>query len=140
MELELEARKAGLEDSEMLARMNLRLRADERMDDDLSDEEVRVRMKQMLAGTYVALIFTRDGETVGYTLTDTARKPFYLRHLFVEARFRRMGLGKRIVELTAQLLGATELDLEVMTWNTEARRFYEALGSRKRYLGLRYKI
>jgi ribosomal protein S18 acetylase RimI-like enzyme len=131
-------REAAPGDAEELARMNVHLRADERMDNEMTDAEVLNRMRSMLASPYIGLLFSVAGETAGYTLTDPSRNPPYLRQLYVEERFRRTGLGKRMLEMTADRFGAKTLDLEVMVWNDGAREFYRALGCRERYVGLRY--
>ena len=134
-------RTATTDDVPLLTRLNIQLRADEKIDNVMSDEEVGRRMAGMLSGTYIVLLFTNDeSEVVGYTLTDHARTPMYLRQLFVKKEFRKKGYGRELIQLTMKHLKIGEIDLEVMVWNENARRFYKRIGCKERYLGLRYHL
>ncbi|MBV8813759.1 MAG: GNAT family N-acetyltransferase [Verrucomicrobia bacterium] len=61
----------------------------------------------------------------------TPNRVVLVENLAVEPRFRRTGVGRQLMDaaiLWAQAQGITELDLNVYEFNTDAIRFYEALG------------
>lgn len=139
--MKLTVRPAFPDDIDLLTRMNILLRADERMDNVMTDDEVRQRMLAMAGGGYTALLFSDARQSVvGYTLTDHTRRPMYLRQLFVNRDFRKMGCGRQMIDLTMRHLQTAELDIEVMAWNDDARAFYRKIGCRERYIGLRYRM
>jgi len=130
---------AVMADLDRLTRMNILLREDERMDNFMTEEEVRTRMTGFLEGDSYRTFLLKENEKVfGYILLNIAREPVYLRHLYVERDYRKKGLGRLMLKKSMNMLNLKEIDLEVMVWNDNAVRFYEKYGFKKRYIGMRY--
>lgn len=129
---------ATIENTQELVEMNEQLVIDEQFDVILSKDELTARMRDFILGTtYECYLVKRENACCGYCLVDITRKPLYLRHLFIKSEYRRMGIGKEVVELIMKLSGSTSLDIEVMAWNTNAIAFYEKLGFTCRLFGMR---
>jgi ribosomal protein S18 acetylase RimI-like enzyme len=131
---------ATIENTQELVEMNEQLVIDEQYDVILSKDELTARMKDFILGTtYKCYLVMRDDTCCGYCLVDITRKPLYLRHLFIKSKYRRMGIGKEVVEQLMKLSGSTSLDIEVMAWNKNAIAFYEKLGFTCRFFGMRLR-
>lgn len=89
------------------------------------------------------LLAKRDGETVGYALIRVIDRPatlytrprFFLQveEICVDARFRRQGIGRALIEAVrkeAKALGYPRVVLDVWAFNEEAARFYQSMGFR----------
>lgn len=86
-----------------------------------------------------ALMAHVDGELAGFALafynysTFLCRPGLYLEDLFVRPRFRRLGIGRRLlVELArhAVELGCGRMEWSVLDWNAPSIEFYRRLGAR----------
>jgi len=88
---------------------------------------------------HVAEISGPDGPlVVGMALwfvsfsTWEGRHGVWLEDLFVEPQYRRLGLGRALLEILAQLCverGYRRLEWWVLDWNTPAHDFYRSLGA-----------
>jgi ribosomal protein S18 acetylase RimI-like enzyme len=79
----------------------------------------------------VVLAARRGDEVAGFAIMGFGEEAAHLNLLAVEPRFRRAGLGSRMVrwlEESARVAGTFEVSLEVRAGNAVARRFYRALG------------
>lgn len=79
----------------------------------------------------VVLTARRADELAGFAIMGFGEESAHLNLLAVEPRFRRAGLGRRMVrwlEETAMVAGTFEVSLEVRVGNQTGRRFYRALG------------
>ena len=79
----------------------------------------------------VVLCARRGEELTGFAIMGFGDEAAHLSLLAVEPRFRRCGLGSRMVhwlEKTAIVAGTFEVHLEVRAGNTVARKFYRNLG------------
>lgn len=79
----------------------------------------------------VVLAARRGDELAGFAIMGFGDEAAHLNLLAVEPRFRRGGLGRRMVrwlEASAQVAGTFEVSLEVRAGNRIARQFYRALG------------
>lgn len=85
------------------------------------------------------LMARAGGEVAGFALffpsysTFLARPGVYLEDLFVRPRWRGRGIGRRLLSRLAALVrqrNGGRLEWAVLTWNADAIRFYESLGSR----------
>jgi ribosomal protein S18 acetylase RimI-like enzyme len=131
-------RLAGIDDLDTLARMNVELRADERIDNVMTDVEVKDRMRGFLLGkTYKVHVFEEHGEIIGYSVVDVIRSPAYMRQFFIVRGSRRSGYGRKFFQLLVGALGADAIDVEVLVWNQGAIGFYEKIGFHPRYVGMR---
>lgn len=80
-----------------------------------------------------------NGEPAGFALffhnysTFLAQPGLYLEDLFVEPRFRGLGVGKALLSRLAALAverHCGRLEWSVLDWNSDAIGFYEKLGAR----------
>jgi GNAT superfamily N-acetyltransferase len=87
---------------------------------------------------YSCLIAEQDGEPAGFALffynysTWLGRPGLYLEDLFVEPRFRGLGIGKALLQRVAAIAlekGCGRMQWEVLDWNTPAIDFYRAMGA-----------
>jgi len=85
-----------------------------------------------------AFLVALDGpEVVGFSLyyprySTWKGRCYYLEDLYVKPPYRGKGLGKRLLEATAQearRAGARRLDWQVLDWNDQAVRFYQDIGA-----------
>jgi ribosomal-protein-alanine N-acetyltransferase len=79
----------------------------------------------------VVLAARRGDELAGFAIMGFGEEAAHLNLLAVEPRFRRCGLGRRMVrwlEASAQVAGTFEVSLEVRAGNRIARQFYRVLG------------
>ena len=87
---------------------------------------------------YSCLVAEKDGEPAGFALffynysTWLGRPGLYLEDLFVEPRFRGLGIGKALLQRVAAIAlekGCGRMQWEVLDWNTPAIDFYRAMGA-----------
>lgn len=79
-------------------------------------------------GFYVAEIF---GEVIGYVIGSISDNTGEVNSLAVDARFRNLGIGRRLVGLTLEGFRAKGIQicsLKVRTANGYAVRFYKSIG------------
>jgi [ribosomal protein S18]-alanine N-acetyltransferase len=77
------------------------------------------------------LVARRDGGIAAFGIMRYGELHAHLNLLAVDPRYRRRGLGRRLMEWlerTAVVAGISEIGLEVRASNAAARRFYGALG------------
>ncbi len=86
-----------------------------------------------------ALMAEAGGEVAGFALafynysTFLCRPGLYLEDLFVRPRFRRLGIGRRLLEHLARHaveLGCGRMEWAVLDWNAPSIAFYRSLGAR----------
>lgn len=136
----MELRRASVEDLEILTAMNLLLREDEKMDNNMTENEVRKRMRFFIKSKRYEVFLFQEREIIkGYIVIEIFRKPLYIRQFFVKREFRRQGIGTCVLDMILQYFNTKEIDVDVLVWNTNAIAFYEKYGFRRRYLGMRYK-
>lgn len=89
-------------------------------------------------GKAEVLICNCQGEPAGFALffhnfsTFLGRAGIYLEDLFVKARFRKLGLGKLLLQRLAQITlerGCGRLEWYCLDWNQPSIDFYLALGA-----------
>jgi GNAT superfamily N-acetyltransferase len=87
---------------------------------------------------YFCLIAEQDSKAAGFALfffnysTWKGRPGVYLEDLYVEPRFRGLGIGKALLRRVAAFAlerGCQRLQWEVLDWNTPAIDFYRAMGA-----------
>lgn len=86
-----------------------------------------------------ALMGTVDGEAVGFALFFHSYSTFaggpclYLEDLYVRPAFRKLGLGRRLLQAVAQVAverRCARYEWSVLDWNAPAITFYESVGAR----------
>ena len=132
-------RLATINDLAELSVLNKQLREDEKIDNEMSDEEITKRMESFITGQVykVHVLENPEKEIIGYCVLDITREPKYMRQLFVKSQYRNNGYGKLLLKKVMEEYLLKEIDLEVMQWNESAIRFYEHVGFKRRYIGMR---
>jgi ribosomal protein S18 acetylase RimI-like enzyme len=134
----MELQKAVIENCDELVEMNNQLVIDEQFDVILPQDKMIERMQDFIQGSvYDCYLMVHDNVVCGYCLVDTTKTPLYLRHLFVKKEHRRKGLGKKTIQMLLQMYKTDSLDIEVMAWNANALKFYESIGFKPRFIGMR---
>jgi GNAT superfamily N-acetyltransferase len=87
---------------------------------------------------FSCLLAEHDAQPAGFALyffnysTWAGRPGLYLEDLFVEPKFRGLGIGKALLQRAAAIALETRcsrLQWEVLDWNTPAIEFYRAMGA-----------
>ena len=129
--MQMNFRRAIINDAALLAELNHRLLQDENhRNKKMSIPELERRMRGWLAAEYAAVIFEEDDEVVAYALYREQPEEIYLRQLFVARNRRRKGLGRKAVEiLRSKIWPANKrLTVDVLVQNTAAIAFWRAVG------------
>ncbi len=104
---------------------------------DLSGATEFLRQRMLQGQSTVLLSLTADNEGAGFTqlypsFSSTQMAPILiLNDLYVDAGWRRHGVGRALMEAAAQYargVGARNLQLETAADNHPAQRLYESLG------------
>lgn len=132
---------AKLEDSPLLARLNLELIADEGHHNPMTVTELEARMRGWLSTEYRAVLFQSDARVVAYALfRDDEWGRIYLRQFFVVRDARRQGVGRAAIELFKREVvpAGVAVVLEVLVENAAGRAFWAATGFREYCLALKW--
>ena len=104
---------------------------------DAAADDIEPRLREWLAKDYVACVFEAGGTGFGYSIFRDLPDCVHLRHFFVEAAFRRRGLGRRAFERLREMFPrGKRILVEVLVWNAPAAAFWKSVGFEERYLGL----
>jgi ribosomal protein S18 acetylase RimI-like enzyme len=143
---ELQARAIERSEIGTIAGMNRQLQADEGAGV-LSQADAVARLERWLDGAYRCVVFTVDGETVGYALfraTDPSAEGHpggvYIRQFFIVPARRGRGWGRKAFGLlrSAILPAGCYITLEALATNPAGRAFWQALGFRE--YSVRYEL
>ncbi len=131
-------KKCSLSDVEELAQLNKHLIEDEKSDNTMTLEQLKIRMRDFLESEYNAYFFMEEDFIAGYALVRHTSKPLYLRQFFIARNFRRQGKGRAALKLLQEELKTDKIDIEVLSWNMAAIKFWESCGfvERSRYMRL----
>ncbi|HWR22030.1 MAG TPA: GNAT family N-acetyltransferase [Feifaniaceae bacterium] len=141
----LSVRKAGEADLPLLARFNRALIEDEGSRNPMTLDELAARMAEFLKEGWLADLFCRDGEVLGYALYQIDRDgyedaPFvYIRQFLIVKEYRRQGFGLQAVEYLIKHAfppGAI-VSLDVLQTNAGGHRFWEKAGFSPYYTNLK---
>ena len=131
-------RRATVDDCPLLGELNHQLIHDEGHRNRMTVPELEQRMRDWIAGEYVAILFEEGGEVVAYALYREQPEEIYLRQLFVVRSRRRQGLGKKAMHLLrTEIWPKTKrLTVEVLVANTAAVAFWRTVGYHDHSLAL----
>ena len=120
----------GDADLTLLAKLNQQLIQDEGHRNPMSTAELKKRLRDWLADSYEAVIFSREDETVGYALFRSAPDYVYLRHFFVVPAYRRRGLGRHAFDWLRQNRWHRHprIRVEVLSDNARGVAFWHSAG------------
>jgi GNAT superfamily N-acetyltransferase len=130
--VQMNFRRATLDDCPRLAEMNHQLIRDEGHRNKMTVPEMEQRMRGWLASEYTAVIFEDEGDVFAYALYREQPEAIYLRQLFVVRDRRRKGIGRKAMEILRSEIWPKNkrLTVEVLTQNTAAVAFWRAMGYR----------
>jgi GNAT superfamily N-acetyltransferase len=120
-------------DAPLLARLNQQLIVDEGHRNRMTLPELEQRMGGWLdGGVYQAVIFQRDGETVGYALFRSKPEHVYVRQFFVCRAVRRQGIGREAVAWLRRhaWVDASRIRVDVLAGNEQGIEFWRSVGFR----------
>jgi GNAT superfamily N-acetyltransferase len=127
----LSLRIAGPTHVEWLAEMNRRLIQDEGHRNPMTAPELAERMRGWLeGGEYFAAFFEWDGQLIAYALYREDPTSINLRQFYVDRPFRRIGLGRRAIEMLLNGHWPPEkgVTVEALVGNDAALTFWRAVG------------
>jgi ribosomal protein S18 acetylase RimI-like enzyme len=131
-------RRATTNDIQILTEMNINLRFDERIDNEMSYQEIKERMEGFLNNSEYSIELMEDQENiVGYYLLNESKNPMYLRQLYIKKEYRNQGCGRKTIDHIMEEKNIKKIDIDVMIWNTDAIAFYERCGFQERYISMR---
>jgi GNAT superfamily N-acetyltransferase len=110
--------------------LNHQLIRDEGHRNRMTVPELEQRMREWLAGEYVAVLFEERGEVLAYALYREQPEEIYLRQLFVIRDRRRQGIGGRALQLlrSKHWPENKRLTVDVLVRNEAAVAFWRASG------------
>jgi GNAT superfamily N-acetyltransferase len=129
-------RRATINDAPLLAPMNKRLIEDEGSTNPMGLPQLESRLRQWLSAEWRGELFLHDTTIVGYAIYRLQRNEFdnretvYIRHYFIERDYRRLGYGRAGLEQlrTERFPKNVTVYLEVLTYNTRGRQFWQSMG------------
>ena len=137
---EVSVRRARQEDVPRLAAWNVQLMRDENIDAPVPADEIEPRLREWLAKDYVACVFEAATIPFGYAIFRDLPDCVHLRHFYVEAAFRRKGLGRRAFERLRDMFPrGKRILVEVLVANVAGAAFWRSVGFEPRYVGLQFQ-
>jgi ribosomal protein S18 acetylase RimI-like enzyme len=126
----MDYRTATRADVPLLARMNQQLIRDEKHRNQMTLPELEERMAGFLAGQYEAVLFSQADRACGYALFRREPDDVYIRQLYVDAEFRRQGIGRAAIEwlVVNRWAKAPRVRMDVLVDNERALAFWRAVG------------
>lgn len=128
---------ANIADAALLARMNKELIEDEGSENPMTLTELEARMRDFLAGDYVADLLMAGEKVVGYALYRFVEPnsshdvhEVYLRQYMIVRNARGCGFGLQGIELlmATRFHDVAKIKLDVLSVNGPGWRFWEKAG------------
>ncbi len=126
----LRYRLATPTDCDLLGKLNHQLIQDEGHRNPMAPPELAARMRDWLAGEYVAVLFERKRQVVAYALFAVRADDVYLRQFFVDRDHRRAGIGREAIGILRREIWPRRkrIVVEVLRHNRAATEFWRAVG------------
>jgi ribosomal protein S18 acetylase RimI-like enzyme len=132
---EIVIRPANLSDVQTLAVLNKRLIVDENHPNPMDINQLTERMSSWLTTEYHGFLYVMEEVVAAYCLYREEVDFYYLRHLYVDRKFRRQGIGTYLLDwMFAHLWQDKEVRLDVLVENQRAIAFYQQYGFQTRIL------
>jgi ribosomal protein S18 acetylase RimI-like enzyme len=114
----------------LLANMNRLLIRDEKHRNKMTLNQLAQRMKKWLSSDYQAFLFFKNGGVFGYCLFFKTKEYVYIRQFYIEKNSRRVGLGKKAMNLLRKNVWKKDkrLRLDVLVTNLRGISFWKAVG------------
>ena len=134
---DVEIRDGGAEDIPALLGLIKELAVYEKAAEEVDNTEVQLLEDWQEHRSFDFLMAHCEGEIVGMALfyprySTWKGRCYYLEDLYVQPRFRGMGIGLALLRATAEKArdaGACRLDWQVLDWNTPAVDLYRKIGA-----------
>lgn len=123
-----------------LASFNKQLNDDGGCNNNMSIQELEIRMHEFLLSEYKAIIFEVDGTHIGYTLIAINRTPMFIRHFFIVKKFRRQGYGTEAFRKLINYLQVDKIELSILVSNYVGYKFWTSCGLKPYEMFMYYKI
>ena len=120
----MEIKECSLEDITILAEMNKCLIEDEKSNNSMDIIQLKNRMYEFLNGGYIAYLFIKNDQIIGYALCDMTKEPKYLRQFFIKREERRKHYGKIAFEKLLGKIGVNEIEIDVLQRNKIGLKFW----------------
>lgn len=137
MPKETHLRLASADDIVILIEMNQQLLIDEGKHNQMSFDELKIRMMAWLKGKREAVIVERKGAVIGYMLYGRVADEYfpykdsiYIRQFFIQPSYRRRGIGQVVFEqiVTNFFEPGVALTLDILESNPEGKAFWGKQG------------
>jgi len=126
---------ATLADVDTLATLNKRLIEDEQYPNPMNVEQLAERMAGWLQTEYKGYLVIINENIAAYCLYRDDGKYHYLRHLYVDRGFRRLGIATQLMDwMYANIWTNKPVRLDVLIHNDSAIAFYKQYGFKTRVL------
>jgi GNAT superfamily N-acetyltransferase len=131
-------RNASVNDCPWLAGLNQQLIEDEGHRNPTAVPELEDRLRQWLVTEYYGIIFEENGLPVAYAIYREEKESIYLRQFFVMRERRRIGVGRRAMNilLTEIWPKGKRRMVEVLFNNRPAVEFWKSIGYREYSLAM----
>ena len=127
--MNVEFKKAGIEDVKILGIMNKRLIEDEGHSNPMNTDELTERMRNFISNEYTAYLIVIENGIAGYCLFRDDKEYIYIRQLYVEENKRKMGLGKACIQwLKSNLWINRKIRMDVLNKNKNGIEFWRKIG------------
>ncbi len=77
------------------------------------------------------LVYTKQDEAIGFVQYSKIYETIDILYIVVDCHYRRLGIGRELIEHLERDLDVEHIMLEVRVTNAEAISFYEKLGFKK---------
>ena len=126
----MQYQKAGLKDSQALAKMNRRLIVDSKHRNPMKLSQLNRRMRRWFQAGYHAYFFKEDDQVVGYCVFIKEKEYLYIRQFYIERTARRQGLGQEAFQWLRRHIWKKEhrLRMDVLVGNKAAIGFWKSVG------------
>jgi GNAT superfamily N-acetyltransferase len=126
----LSYRLATAADCDLLGQLNHLLIRDEGHRNPMTPPELAARMRDWLAGDYVAVLFELKRQVVAHALFAVRPEEIYLRQMFVCRDHRRAGIGRAAIAILRRDVWPRHkrVVVEVLSHNLAATAFWRAVG------------
>lgn len=143
-------REANVDDVEILLNFVHELAKEENARKEVETD--REQLKRTLFGenaTAHAIVCEADEVPIGHAVyffnysTWQGKNGLYLEDLFILAKYRNLGAGKKIIQYLAGLAlekDCGRMEWSVLDWNKKAIGFYESLGAKPQDEWIRYRL
>ena len=148
--LEVEIRKANINDSSLILNFVNELAAYEKAQDKVTatveDIEKNLFDKNTTTEAVICLL---DNKPIGFAVyflnfsTWLGKNGLYLEDLYISPRFRGYGAGKKILKYLAVMAveyNCGRFEWSVLDWNEPAIKFYESIGAKSQNEWIGYRL